>query len=183
MSRRPLSPGHLLVFAGAAAVVLGCFLPAAEPRGTVIFVRSNTFVQNGDAKYLLVAAALAAWLGYRRWTGTSSSYLPIVVVGALIVLAVLAAGSNTRIEYLNGREVPADPGVGVSVVALGGIAIVAGGIGLRRGRPPQAGATTPSASEGWYPNPNGADELRWWDGQKWTGATKPADTAHQSRPH
>ena len=28
-------------------------------------------------------------------------------------------------------------------------------------------------AEGWYPDPNGAPHLRWWDGQAWTDYVEP----------
>ena len=33
---------------------------------------------------------------------------------------------------------------------------------------------TPSAVPGWYPDPTGAAQSRWWDGSQWTSATQPA---------
>lgn len=31
--------------------------------------------------------------------------------------------------------------------------------------------------EGWYPNPDGSDSLRWWDGRQWTGQHRPLGSA------
>lgn len=36
-----------------------------------------------------------------------------------------------------------------------------------------AGLTPVDVQPGWYPDPDGAPCMRWWDGQRWTGSTAP----------
>jgi hypothetical protein len=38
-----------------------------------------------------------------------------------------------------------------------------------------------STPQGWYPDPHGGAELRWWDGTNWTGHTTAAVTAPPNR--
>lgn len=35
---------------------------------------------------------------------------------------------------------------------------------------------------GWYPDPTGSEQLRFWDGQNWTSSTGPAPRVHQPEP-
>lgn len=35
------------------------------------------------------------------------------------------------------------------------------------------GVVPPGANPGWYPDPGGADLMRFWDGQRWTSQTEP----------
>lgn len=41
------------------------------------------------------------------------------------------------------------------------------------------GAPPPSATAGWYPDPNGLPNLLWWDGQSWTSRSKPGTRSKQ----
>ena len=35
---------------------------------------------------------------------------------------------------------------------------------------PMPPSSTPNAAPGWYPDPGGSSQQRWWDGQQWTDA-------------
>ena len=49
-------------------------------------------------------------------------------------------------------------------------------------RPGGASASdAPPSVHGWYPNPDGSDSLRWWDGDKWCLRTSSERTAKSGR--
>lgn len=41
--------------------------------------------------------------------------------------------------------------------------------------------TMMAVDSGWYPAPDGASLLVWWDGQQWTGHTQPMPDWHQQQ--
>nr|BFE82668.1 hypothetical protein GCM10020093_052690 [Planobispora longispora] len=43
-------------------------------------------------------------------------------------------------------------------------------------------AMTTQTPAGWYPDPYGSPQLRWWDGNQWTDATHPAEAAAGQAP-
>lgn len=71
---------------------------------------------------------------------------------------------------------PGSSGTGafVGIVVLIAAALIVAGLILlivflvrRRGRARRAVAT-PGFAAGWYPDPSGQPQWRWWDGQTWT---------------
>lgn len=44
-------------------------------------------------------------------------------------------------------------------------------------------AMTTQTPSGWYPDPYGSPQLRWWDGNQWTDATHPADALAGQATH
>src|SRR5688572_21174892 len=48
---------------------------------------------------------------------------------------------------------------------------------------PMPPSSTPNAAPGWYPDPGGSSQQRWWDGERWTDALQggsPAVTGSNS---
>jgi hypothetical protein len=42
-----------------------------------------------------------------------------------------------------------------------------------------SGATSSSPTTGWYSDPAGTGNLRWWNGTTWTSKTRPSPTAER----
>ena len=38
---------------------------------------------------------------------------------------------------------------------------------------PSSSSSPPGSPAGWYPDPSGAEQYRYWDGRVWTGETRP----------
>lgn len=125
--------------------------------------------------------ALAFW-GWERQRGVM---WPIAVVGALLALVGIGQATET------GEGI--EPAIGAWVALGAGLLLIMGGtlmtVVLRRIRtegrieakarafsnadslPAPMTALPP---EGWYPDPQDGARSRWWDGAKWTDATRHA---------
>ena len=91
-------------------------------------------------------------------------------------LLVACGAACASIARSKGRSVGgwAVAGVLFSLLALLFIAVlppVAGAPAATNADPVGPAPTLPP--EGWYPDPTITNEQRWWDGQRWTGATRP----------
>ncbi|HET9728435.1 MAG TPA: DUF2510 domain-containing protein [Acidimicrobiia bacterium] len=63
-------------------------------------------------------------------------------------------------------------GVGGMLLTIGVIMLIVGAV--RRGRAERTGYVySANAPAGWYPNPDGTNSQRWWDGARWSDYTNP----------
>jgi hypothetical protein len=52
----------------------------------------------------------------------------------------------------------------------------------RDGRRPAAASGTTASAAGWFPDPSGRHQLRYWDGTTWTGHVRDQDVAGVDPP-
>jgi hypothetical protein len=113
VNRRPLKTGHWVLGAGIAIVILAAFLPWATLGP---FTISG---MKGDGQITLVLGLVMAGLGARHFVAPGKGTLiPGLIVASLVTLTGL----------IDAGEVPelAEPGVGLLLTILAGIATIVG---------------------------------------------------------
>jgi hypothetical protein len=168
----------LLALAGAVLLGLGCWLPYSSQSGTdfEVFQRDGFSGQLYYAVEPAVVMILAAALGLILLRGP----LPVVWAGVLG-----AVGAQTALLWVGnlGYSLSADfgDGHGPNVKAggwiglAGSLVIAAAGVVLLRAVSTSAETLPPA---GWYADPTGEDQFRYWSGAFWSEHTaeRPAGT-------
>lgn len=161
----------LLALAGAVLLGLGCWLPYNSQSGTdfEVFQRDGFSGQLYYAVEPAVVMILAAALGLILLRGP----LPAFWAGVLG-----AIGAQTALLWVGnlGYSLSADFGDGQGphvkaggwIGLAGSLVIAAAGVVALRAASTAAEAFPPA---GWYPDPSGADQLRYWSGSFWTEHT------------
>lgn len=145
---------------GAAAVVLGAFLPWAS---VLAFTIAGTDADRGVVA--LIGGVIAGLIGYQSWKGkpfgidrfslNGMSVTSIVIGGLVGVLALwFYADLSSAAEAISegpdlfgfAEAVKPRPGSGLGLTILGAIAIVVGGIKLRSGQSPQTQSSLPEST-------------------------------------
>lgn len=109
-------------------------------------------MSGGRVAWIIFCCLMAAmWLLFTWWT----VIIPLFAVPLSLLAILLPVGKRNSVS-----------GLQVSGGAWAG--------------PPYAGAH-PSTPAGWYADPEGSGMLRWWDGMRWTNASRPA-LAPSDRP-
>jgi hypothetical protein len=157
--------------------IASCVLVAVGSIGTWATVGpiSISGTSNGrDGTFTLIMAGLAAIPVFRR-----KAHVSVGILGVLIV----AVGAYDTIDIGNagtrGTLFSPSVGWGLVMVNIAGASLAMWALVDRRRGREQLPATSPPTlpPEGWYPSPDVPDEMRWWDGQRWTGATKAVEAA------
>jgi hypothetical protein len=180
-ARERLTLGFWLVLAGVAFCLVAMVLPIGRANG-----ESASIIESfGPAVVIgfpvLASAALAFW----NWNAGRGVAWPVAVVGVLGVFLGLAWWFGLQ------DEEGVDAGLGSLFLLAGGLLLFAGSVTLsvvlRRLRfsarvAAQVQQSTagermdaPAAAlppEGWYTDPRDANRSRWWDGARWTDATR-----------
>jgi hypothetical protein len=113
VNTRPLKPGHWVLGAAIAGIILAAFLPWAT------FGPFSISGMKGDGQLTLVLGLALAGLGARHLVlPGKGTLIPGIIIGSLVALTGL----------IDAGEVPelAEPGVGLLLTILGGIAVVVG---------------------------------------------------------
>jgi hypothetical protein len=122
-------PQALVLLAGAAAVIIGAFLPWASIQ--LLGESVDKPGTDGDGVITLVFAAAAAVLGAIALGASRRRWQPItaVVLAALVIaVAVLdMADIKSRFSDASGFDVEVDIGIGLWLTLAGGIAALVGG--------------------------------------------------------
>lgn len=166
----------LLALAGAILLGLGCWLPYSSQAGAdfEVFQRHGSSGQLYYAVEPAVVMILAASLGLLLLRGP----LPAVWAGVLVAVGVQTA--FLWVGYL-GYSLTADFGdqgphvkEGGWIGLIGALVIAAAGVAWLRDSRTAAESPPPA---GWYADPTGVDQLRYWSGSFWT-----EHTAERARP-
>lgn len=142
---RSLPIGAWIAGVGILAIVVGVFLPYGDSK-TFSRVVDNSLIQHTEGVILIILALVAALAVYRNLNGdgwrSSVAILGVVCLGLAILVganmpelhsAISTDGLtlNQQLEVDLLRET-ASPGIGIYVVALGGLLLTVGGIQLWR---------------------------------------------------
>ncbi len=145
--------GMGIAFAGAAAMVIGVFLPAAESTKFLRVVDNSLIQQAWGWAFIGLGAAIAAaaYRAYRNRPKTSATILlGFIAIGLAIYLGttdeVLKLGSEASSSDLQdlglqdsldalSRTEKASPGVGIYLVGVGGLLAMIGGFQILNSEP------------------------------------------------
>jgi hypothetical protein len=169
MRNRPLA--GLLALAGAVLLGLGCWLPYSSSGNTEFAVFQRHGGASGQmyfavepAAVMVVAAALslmllrsslpAVWTGVLMAIGAQTMLMWVGYLGSLLTAPSYGAGQGPHVKE------------GGWIGVAGSLLIAAAGVVALRA---SAGEALPPA--GWYADPTGEDQLRYWSGSFWTEHT------------
>jgi len=162
----------LLALAGAVLLGLGCWLPYSSQSGAEFQVFQRHGGTSGQLYYAVepaVVMILAAAIGLILMRGP----LPVVWAGVLVAVGIQTAllwvgylGYTLTADYGGGQGPHMKEGGWIGLA--GSFVIAAAGVVALRATATAAEALPPA---GWYADPNGEGQLRYWSGSFWTEHT------------
>lgn len=182
--RSPRMLSSLLAGVGGLLVVLAVVvIPTAKFEGVTYRIFDTDFVRNSIASSLallvlaVAAPVVALTLGNRNRSFASGA---VAAAGIALFLAFLGSALN---DYGSGSTIEASVQAGPFVGMLGGALVTAAGLILLIVRGESSAEQTTwergegPAPAGWYPDPSGADGLRYWTGESWSEQSERSPTA------
>jgi hypothetical protein len=159
----PIREKQYLALAGAAAIVIGSFMPWATASTFLGNIDLSGF-DGGDGKITAAVGALALVSILAGHNGAAR------VFG--LIVAAIGIYDAINVESIADEDVARiSSAYGLWMVITGGV-IVLVQPALRRnngsGAPLMVSTATPTGVAEWRSDPNDRHELRWWDGQAWT---------------
>lgn len=180
-ARERLTLGFWLVLAGVAFCLVAMVLPVGRADGESASIIESFGPAVVVGLPVLASGALAFW----NWNAGRGVAWPIALVGMLGVLLGLAWWFGLQ------EEEGVEAGLGALFLLAGGLLLFAGSVTLTvvlrrlrfnlnvaaqvQQRQDQDRMPAPVAGlppEGWYADPRDASRSRWWDGSRWTDATR-----------
>ncbi|HUF99989.1 MAG TPA: DUF2510 domain-containing protein [Ilumatobacter sp.] len=158
----PIREKQYLALAGAAAIVIGSFMPWATATTFLGNIDLSGF--DGDGKITAAVGALAL-VSILAGHNVAARVLGLIVAAIGIYDAI-------NVESIADEDVARiSSAYGLWMVITGGV-IVLVQPALRRntgsGAPLVVSTVAPTGVAEWKTDPNDRHELRWWDGQAWT---------------